>query len=250
MSDSSQGPGWWQASDGKWYPPEQAPGSGPAPGPANFAAAGGGGGKVDIGGAISYGWNKFTANAGPLIVAVLFIWVVNFVVALIGVPITNRGGIFVQFFWQLIGIAIGAIVSMGIVRMALALVKGEPIDMSMAIPSGPLIVPYAITGVIVSIVVGIGTLLCIIPCIIAATFLLFAHFAVLDEGLQPGDAIKRSIDLVKPHFGAVLGFMIVAFLVNLVGVILCFVGLLATIPLTIVAGAHVYRGLQGQPVAA
>lgn len=47
MSDMSQGPGWWQASDGKWYPPEAArglPTSGPAsggdpnspgPGPAN-----------------------------------------------------------------------------------------------------------------------------------------------------------------------------------------------------------------------
>lgn len=30
MSDTSQGPGWWQASDGKWYPPEQAP-AGQAP---------------------------------------------------------------------------------------------------------------------------------------------------------------------------------------------------------------------------
>ncbi|MEY2421386.1 MAG: hypothetical protein QOI95_1453 [Acidimicrobiaceae bacterium] len=25
MSEQSGGPGWWQASDGKWYPPEQAP---------------------------------------------------------------------------------------------------------------------------------------------------------------------------------------------------------------------------------
>src|SRR5664280_498213 len=25
MSDVSQGEGWWQASDGKWYPPEQQP---------------------------------------------------------------------------------------------------------------------------------------------------------------------------------------------------------------------------------
>lgn len=31
MSDFSQGPGWWQASDGKWYPPEQAPGAQPVP---------------------------------------------------------------------------------------------------------------------------------------------------------------------------------------------------------------------------
>ncbi len=30
MSDSSQGPGWWQASDGRWYPPQQAPGFTPA----------------------------------------------------------------------------------------------------------------------------------------------------------------------------------------------------------------------------
>ncbi|MEY2451119.1 MAG: hypothetical protein QOD92_693, partial [Acidimicrobiaceae bacterium] len=25
MSDISQGEGWWQASDHKWYPPEQHP---------------------------------------------------------------------------------------------------------------------------------------------------------------------------------------------------------------------------------
>jgi hypothetical protein len=46
MSDSSQGPGWWQAGDGKWYPPEKAPeppppplpGSEPRPGPDPFLA--------------------------------------------------------------------------------------------------------------------------------------------------------------------------------------------------------------------
>ncbi len=31
MSDVSQGPGWWQASDGKWYPPQDAA-QAPAPG--------------------------------------------------------------------------------------------------------------------------------------------------------------------------------------------------------------------------
>ncbi len=31
MSDVSQGPGWWLASDGKWYSPEQAPGYVPQP---------------------------------------------------------------------------------------------------------------------------------------------------------------------------------------------------------------------------
>ena len=31
MSDVSQGPGWWIASDGKWYPPEQHPSYQPPP---------------------------------------------------------------------------------------------------------------------------------------------------------------------------------------------------------------------------
>lgn len=33
MSEMSQGPGWWQASDGKWYPPQSAPPPVPAPAP-------------------------------------------------------------------------------------------------------------------------------------------------------------------------------------------------------------------------
>jgi hypothetical protein len=40
MSNTSQGPGWWLASDGKWYPPELwtgPPGQGPAPQPTSPA---------------------------------------------------------------------------------------------------------------------------------------------------------------------------------------------------------------------
>ena len=38
MSDTAQGPGWWQASDGKWYPPEQAPGYAAPPPPPGAGA--------------------------------------------------------------------------------------------------------------------------------------------------------------------------------------------------------------------
>ncbi len=33
MSDTSQGDGWWKASDGKWYPPDQRPATQPPPPP-------------------------------------------------------------------------------------------------------------------------------------------------------------------------------------------------------------------------
>ena len=38
MSDVSQGPGWWLASDGKWYAPDQAPGYRAEPAPADASA--------------------------------------------------------------------------------------------------------------------------------------------------------------------------------------------------------------------
>jgi hypothetical protein len=37
MSDVSQGPGWWRASDGKWYAPEQHPNYRPPPPPPPYA---------------------------------------------------------------------------------------------------------------------------------------------------------------------------------------------------------------------
>jgi hypothetical protein len=36
MSDLSQGPGWWRASDGKWYPPEAAQPTTSSPPPPNY----------------------------------------------------------------------------------------------------------------------------------------------------------------------------------------------------------------------
>lgn len=39
MSDTQQGSDWWQASDGKWYPPESLPQSQPSAGGAAQPAA-------------------------------------------------------------------------------------------------------------------------------------------------------------------------------------------------------------------
>src|SRR4051812_20499156 len=66
VSDTSQGPGWWQASDGKWYPPEQAPGY--QPGPGDMVPGGGGSNNFDIAAALTWAWAKFQANLQPLLI--------------------------------------------------------------------------------------------------------------------------------------------------------------------------------------
>ena len=55
MSEQAQGPGWWQASDGKWYPPEADPGPTPPPAPAMAAGVPGPGGLGPLGSRRSIG---------------------------------------------------------------------------------------------------------------------------------------------------------------------------------------------------
>ena len=110
MSDASQGPGWWQASDGKWYPPEQAQGPQPAP-------AGGGGG----GGAQSQ-WGTL-ADFGPRAIAYLIdfgllmaIYIVGWIIGLIFSAVSDALGALVLFVvwlaticgWLYMGFLVGA----------------------------------------------------------------------------------------------------------------------------------------------
>ncbi len=102
MSDTPQGPGWWQASDGQWYPPEQAPaqpatpppapsvppplpGGGPATTP-GFAGASSGAEPQPAapGAAFNYGWLKFQQNLGDIIVAAIIGFVIFVVIFAIG----------------------------------------------------------------------------------------------------------------------------------------------------------------------
>ena len=68
MSDASQGPGWWQASDGKWYPPQPAaPVSAPAPPGPQWGAPPAGPPPAPQWGAPPAGPPKRSGNRGCLI---------------------------------------------------------------------------------------------------------------------------------------------------------------------------------------
>jgi uncharacterized RDD family membrane protein YckC len=103
MSDTSQGPGWWQASDGKWYPPEQAPQPVPVGG-----GAGAAGNLAD--------WGQ--RAVGILIdFAIIFVlWIVAFIITVIIGAISSTLGaivglllyIAVSLAWLYMGFLVGA----------------------------------------------------------------------------------------------------------------------------------------------
>jgi uncharacterized membrane protein len=81
-------------------------------------------------------------------------------------------------------------------------------------------------------------------------FVQFFGYAILDENVGAIDGIRRSFDVVKTGFGELLLLWLAAVGINIVGALLCGVGLLVTLPVTAIAWAFAWRRLTGGPIAA
>ncbi len=77
----------------------------------------------------------------------------------------------------------------------------------------------------------------------------FYGFYILDRGLSATDALTASFNMVKDNFGKVFLVILVAFVINFIGAILCGIGLLVTAPLCWIILAYAYRKLNNEPVA-
>lgn len=74
---------------------------------------------------------------------------------------------------------------------------------------------------------------------------LFAYF-IVDAGSGPIDALKRSWKATRGVFWKLFLFGIVVGAINLVGIIFLLVGLLVTLPTTMIAASFVYRRLKAR----
>ncbi len=261
MSDTSQGPGWWQASDGKWYPPEQAPGAGPAgppsggppPGygtpPAYGAPAGGPPGGVGVGDIVGYGWKKFQEYLGAIIVAVIIYVVVLLGFSFLGNIVSSQiDSIFGSLIFSFAQVLVFSAISIILIRAVLLIVDGKELDNATLFSTDNL-VPYIIGALLYSLGVTIGFILCFIPGIIFGFLGYYWGFFVVDKGLEPVEAIKASINLVKENVGTVLVWAIVAWLLTVIGLALCCVGYLVAAPVVFIGNAYLFRRLNNEPVA-
>jgi uncharacterized membrane protein len=243
-----------------------------APPPGGYGAPPQGGSGWDVGSALSYGWNKFQANVGQIIVAALALLVAMAVLGGIGFGILaalssdyecrfEDDGDYVcdggtGFFLGLIlyGLIIALImiaaqvIGAGLIRASLDITEGKPFLTSTVFKFDK-IGSVIVTSLIIAAATFVGTILCYLPGLIVGFFTSYSLYFVMDKGLAPVDAIKASVNLVKDNIGTALIWYIVGGLVAGAGAIACGVGLLVTIPIFLIGTAFTYKHLTGQPVA-
>ena len=258
------GGGWGAA-------PPPPPGSGGYGGQPPGGPSGPGG--YSVGNAFTYAFDKFKQNLGPLILITLILLVSVFVIQFIGNLITSgmtgagelifdpesgefeggaAGGFFagamiVSLLFSAISWAVQMVIQAGIIKASLGLTRGQKVDLGSAfngINWGQVIVA--------SLLIGVGTfvglLLCVLPGIVWIFMTWYTLYFVIDRDMSAVDAIKASIGLVKDNLGPLLLFFLAAVAAYIVGACLCGVGLLAAIPVVVIAQAYTFRTLTGDTV--
>ena len=95
------------------------------------------------------------------------------------------------------------------------------------------------------LMVGIGTVLLVIPGIYLMIGYSYAMILMLDKDMGLWKALETSRKAVTKHWFKVLGFYIVIFIISILGSIPLGIGLIWTAPLSFIAYGTLYRNIFG-----
>ena len=230
----------------------------------------------NVGDAFSWGWRKFTENAGPIVLAVLVyaaiilvvevIWVLLVRGIFVSTPsvtinpqtgvITSTGGsgffttLLVNALSLFVFVALGAFLQAAVVRGGLIIADGRK-----KLEIGDMFkfdnfVTVLVAAIIVGALTAVGVLFCFVGALVVWFFTSFYMFFLIDKGLGSWDSVKASFDFVKDNVGQVFLLILLAAIVYAIGAALCLIGLIVAAPVAFLALTYGYRRLQGDQIAA
>ncbi|MCU4137487.1 MAG: putative membrane protein [Thermodesulfobacteria bacterium] len=195
--------------------------------------------------AIRFGWTTTKNNLGffiaLLIVIGLFYFVLDFIIELIKDEALILSSIMSIVFWVL-----DMVIQMGLIRISLRFCDNEKGEFADLFSCFPLFFKYLFGSILYGLIVVGGMMLLIIPGIIWGIKFQFFSCFIVDKGVGPIEALKRSSAITKGAKWDLFLFNLLLGLINLLGAICLLIGLFVTIPTTMVAWAFVYRRLLAQ----
>ena len=200
--------------------------------------------KLSVGECIRAGWDIFKKRPFIIIGAFVLAFAISGVSSALldpgqGAPVTASS--------TLMSIAsgiIGIFVELGLVTFALK--AHDSVD-TVGIKDLWNPVPflyYFAAQIIVGLAVVLGLILLIVPGIIIALALMFTSYLIIDKHRGPLEAIQESKRITKGHRMQLLLLVLAIVGINILGLIALVVGLLVSIPVSMLAVVHAYRKLE------
>lgn len=217
---------------------------------------------LDIGSCVTRSWQLVKGNFWPLIGATLLILILatawNEIISLF----TGRSmarliegiqhrrfepvPVFVVFLSSLAGSLLYGILYGGLYLFFLKLIRGEAVNPGTLFAGfGPSAVPLLVASLLISLLTLLGFACCVLPGIYLSVSWLFTFPLIIDKRMDFWPAMELSRKLVTRHGWMVLGLAVVVVLVSLAGAILCCIGILVTVPISIGALMYAYEDIFG-----
>lgn len=203
--------------------------------------------SLDVGNALSYGWEKFRANIGPWL-AVTAVGVIIYLAFVLIVRVVEPNSLF-----SLLLIFLAVMVAIWLLQAAM--IRGALYETDGNKPTFASYFHFVnagnvlLTALLAFALTWIGAALCFLPGLIAGFLCMFALHFVVDQEQGPFTAIKSSATLVIGNIGQVLLLALAVLVITLVATLLCGFGLLIAGPVCTIAVTYAYRALTGGTVS-
>lgn len=195
-----------------------------------------------IGEAVRFGWEQFKSHF-------LFIWMTLGSMAAVSVLLslaengTGKQGLAYAVV-TILSIFVGVVMKLGLIRIYLDLIDQNKEDrVSVLFSQHRLALRYFVASVLYGVIVVLGFILFIIPGIYFVLKYQFFSYLIVDKNLGIFDALKKSAEITKDVKWKLLGFGFALLGLNIAGALALLVGLLVTVPVSVMAAVFVYRAL-------
>jgi uncharacterized membrane protein len=193
--------------------------------------------------AISYGWNATKKNFRFFILLMLSLFAINILPGILRSSLTPDKNSLIAFLISILSWILQLIVGLGLIKIALEIQDHKKTHYSELFSQSHMIINYFLASVLYGLIIVAGLILLIVPGIIwGIKFQYFSYF-IVDKQLGPIEALKESSKITKGSIWNIFLLRVLLGLINIGGTLLLGVGLLVTVPITMMAEVHVFRKL-------
>lgn len=195
--------------------------------------------------AIKFGWGVAKSNV-TFFLAIFVIWAFITIISQgLQASLNSENQFVASFLVSIVMWIVGSIISMGVIFITLQFVDKKKPQVKDVFYTKNLF-NFILASIMKTLIIFVGYLLLIIPGIIFSIKLQYAEYLIVDKQKDAVDSLKGSWELTKGVKWNLFLFGLLLGLINILGFLALFVGLLVTVPLSMVANAYVYRKLLAQ----
>jgi len=195
-------------------------------------------------------WARFKEEPGTIIIGFFIAQLIGNALGQIGQYIQPENVIsaIISFVLVIAGAGLSIWMGLGMINFMLKGIRGEEFDIEdlFAIRSGKIIWPAIVASILMGLAIFFGFIALIIPGIILSIMFMFTIYIIIDKKGSIGavEAMKESARLTKGYRWQLFLLGLLLGLVNLLGLLALIIGLLVSIPVTLITTAYAYEHLK------